>query len=59
MPTTSPDERRPLRVLFIEDSELDHMLTLTQLRRCGIEPETARIVEIERPWPLTAPNTPR
>jgi signal transduction histidine kinase len=43
MPTTSPDERRPLRVLFIEDSELDHMLTLTQLRRGGIEPETARI----------------
>jgi signal transduction histidine kinase len=55
----APPSPRPLRVLFIEDSELDHMLTLTQLRRGGVEAETARIetaAEFERvlrdgePW---------
>ena len=35
--------QRPLRVLFIEDSELDHMLTVTQLRRGGVHAETVRI----------------
>ena len=42
MPEESPAQR-PLRVLFIEDSELDHMLTVTQLRRDGVEAETLRI----------------
>ena len=42
MPAESPAQR-PLRVLFIEDSELDHMLTVTQLRRGGVEADTLRI----------------
>ena len=50
MSDASP-EARPLRVLFIEDSELDHVLTLTQLRRGGVEPDSLRIetaAEFER-----------
>ncbi|MGE5115068.1 MAG: response regulator [Betaproteobacteria bacterium] len=49
-PDASPDPRT-LRVLFIEDSELDHMLTLTALRRGGVEPDSLRIetaAEFER-----------
>jgi signal transduction histidine kinase len=49
--TVQSPAQRPLRVLFIEDSELDHMLTLTQLRRGGVEAETLRIesaAEFER-----------
>jgi signal transduction histidine kinase len=49
--TVQSPAQRPLRVLFIEDSELDHMLALTQLRRGGVEAETLRIesaAEFER-----------
>ncbi len=35
--------KRPLRVLHIEDSELDHELMLAQLRRGGIEAQTLRV----------------
>ena len=34
---------RPLRVLHLEDSELDHELMLAQLRRGGIEPDSVRV----------------
>ncbi len=34
---------RPLRVLHVEDSELDHELMLAQLRRGGIEPTALRV----------------
>jgi signal transduction histidine kinase len=40
--TSSPPERS-LRVLHIEDSELDHELTLAHLRRGGIKPEALRV----------------
>jgi len=33
----------PLRVLHIEDSELDHLLTVTQLRRGGMDVDCLRI----------------
>ncbi len=35
--------KRPLRVLHLEDSELDHELMLAQLRRGGIEPLALRV----------------
>lgn len=44
-------EPRRLRVLHLEDSELDHMLMLTQLRRGGLEADCVRIdtrAEFER-----------
>ena len=34
---------RPLRVLHIEDSELDHELTLAHLRRGGLAVHTRRV----------------
>jgi signal transduction histidine kinase len=42
MPQASPSGR-PLRVLHIEDSELDHELTLAHLRRGGLEVQTLRV----------------
>ncbi|CAN5267607.1 hypothetical protein BH11PSE10_BH11PSE10_19250 [soil metagenome] len=54
--TTSPAERS-LRVLHVEDSELDHQLIMAQLRRAGLGLEMHRIdtlaeVEqaLEQPW---------
>lgn len=48
---------RCLRVLHLEDSELDHALTLAQLRRGGLEVEMTRIDSepeflraLEQPW---------
>ena len=48
---------RPLRVLHIEDSELDHELMLAQLRRGGIDPscervdsEAAFLRALQQPW---------
>ena len=44
------EPRRVLRILHIEDSELDHELTLAHLRRSGVEPVTRRVesaVELE------------
>jgi signal transduction histidine kinase len=40
---TPPALETPLRVLHLEDSELDHELTLAQLRRGGVEVEMLRI----------------
>ncbi len=48
---------RPLRVLHLEDSELDHELMLAQLRRGGIDPSTLRVDSerdflraLQQPW---------
>ena len=48
---------RILRVLHVEDSELDHQLILTQLGRAGLQVEMERIdalpavlAALERPW---------
>ncbi len=41
MTYSSPE--RPLRLLHIEDSELDHELTLAHLRRGGIKPDALRV----------------
>lgn len=44
------EPRRVLRILHVEDSELDHELTLAHLRRSGVEPVTRRVesaVELE------------
>jgi signal transduction histidine kinase len=35
--------QRRLRVLHIEDAELDHVLTVTQLHRSGLDPEVLRV----------------
>ena len=40
---TLPAPERRLRVLHLEDSELDHELTLAQLRRGGIDVQMLRI----------------
>ena len=40
---TSPDSQRTLRVLHLEDSELDHALTLAQLKRGGLDVTMQRI----------------
>ncbi|HEX2009744.1 MAG TPA: histidine kinase [Roseateles sp.] len=40
--TVSSAERR-LRILHVEDSELDHQLILAQLRRAGLEVEVERV----------------
>lgn len=45
--SSAPPSGRPLRVLHIEDSELDHELTLAHLRRGGLDVTTQR-VESER-----------
>ncbi|WP_418316052.1 response regulator [Piscinibacter sakaiensis] len=48
---------RPLRILHLEDSELDHELMLAQLRRGGIDPislrvdgEAAFLRAVQQPW---------
>ncbi len=38
-----PSPSRPLRVLHLEDSELDHELALAHLRRSALEVETRRV----------------
>lgn len=38
-----PSSQRRVRVLHIEDSELDHALALTQLRRGGLDVEVLRV----------------
>lgn len=40
---TIPIADRPLRVLHVEDSELDHQLILAQLRRAGLNLEVERV----------------
>ena len=44
MPThASPARRTSLRVLHLEDSELDHELEMAHLRRGGVQVETLRV----------------
>lgn len=57
METLDPLVARSLRVLHLEDSELDHELMLAQLRRGGVEAEALRVdTEVEflralqQPW---------
>ena len=47
----------PLRLLHLEDSELDHALTLAHLHRGGLRVESQRVdseadflLALERPW---------
>jgi signal transduction histidine kinase len=58
MPEPSPSARE-LRVLHIEDSELDHELTLAHLRRGGLQVQTRRVDSeaafreaLHEPWDL-------
>lgn len=39
----APEAPRHLRVLHVEDSDLDHQLMLTQMRRAGLEVEAQRV----------------
>jgi CheY-like chemotaxis protein len=39
----TPPGRKRLRVLHLEDSELDHELAIAHLRRAGLEVETTRV----------------
>jgi len=55
MTSSSPD--RPLRLLHLEDSELDHELTLAHLRRGGLPVQALRVDSesdflhaLEQPW---------
>jgi signal transduction histidine kinase len=48
---------RPLRLLHLEDSELDHELMLAQLRRGGVDPQASRVdterdflQALQQPW---------
>jgi signal transduction histidine kinase len=41
--TDTAPARRKLRVLHLEDSELDHELAIAHLRRAGLEVETTRV----------------
>jgi signal transduction histidine kinase len=43
MPASSSTPQRPLRVLHVEDSELDHHLTVAHLLRGGIKPDARRV----------------
>jgi signal transduction histidine kinase len=60
MPSHAPPARRsPLRVLHLEDSELDHELEMAHLRRGGLEVETLRVdsepafrAALEEPWDI-------
>ncbi|MEY4752408.1 MAG: hypothetical protein RJA44_83 [Pseudomonadota bacterium] len=55
----NPPLSRHLRVLHLEDSELDHQLVLAHLRRGGVTVETCRVdnqhdflAALEQPWDL-------
>ena len=50
-------DARPLKLLHLEDSELDHELAMTQLRRAGLQVKAHRVetraefeAELGRPW---------
>jgi signal transduction histidine kinase len=55
----APARRTALRVLHLEDSELDHELEMAHLRRGGVEVETLRVdsepafrAALETPWDI-------
>lgn len=55
--STAPLVQRPLRLLHLEDSELDHELTLAQLQRGGVPVDSLRVDSqsaflraLEQPW---------
>jgi signal transduction histidine kinase len=55
----TPARRSPLRVLHLEDSELDHELEMAHLRRGGLQVETTRVdsepafrAALEEPWDI-------
>ena len=60
MPThPAPARRTSLRVLHLEDSELDHELEMAHLRRGGVQVETTRVdsepafrAALELPWDI-------
>jgi signal transduction histidine kinase len=54
---TSPSAERSLRILHVEDSELDHQLILAQLQRAGLQVELERVdtlsavaQALQEPW---------
>ncbi|WP_197046797.1 response regulator [Paucibacter sp. KBW04] len=54
---SSPSTERKLRILHIEDSELDHQLIMAQLRRAGLNLELVRMdalaeigAALDQPW---------
>ncbi|GAB4115991.1 MAG: hypothetical protein Fur0014_18090 [Rubrivivax sp.] len=56
---TPPMRPRPLRLLHLEDSELDHQLALAHLQRGGLDVHSARVesraefeAALARPWDL-------
>jgi len=58
-PPTPAPHRKTLRVLHLEDSELDHDLAMAHLRRAGLEVETLRVdsepafrAALEEPWDI-------
>ncbi len=58
-PPLTPARRSPLRVLHLEDSELDHELEMAHLRRGGLQVETLRVdsepafrAALELPWDI-------
>ena len=55
----APARRTSLRVLHLEDSELDHELEMAHLRRGGVQVETTRVdsepafrAALEEPWDI-------
>lgn len=53
----SPSAERSLRILHVEDSELDHQLILAQLRRAGLDVQVERVDSLaefaralQEPW---------
>ena len=42
-PHPTPARRSPLRVLHLEDSELDHELEMAHLRRGGLQVDAMRV----------------
>jgi signal transduction histidine kinase len=59
MDHTEGQGRRRLRVLHIEDAEVDHVLAVKQMRRSGLDPEVVRVETaaefadaLSEPWDL-------
>jgi signal transduction histidine kinase len=58
-PPTPAPHRKTLRVLHLEDSELDHDLAMAHLRRAGLQVETVRVdsepafrAALAQPWDI-------
>lgn len=56
---TMPTADRRLRVLHVEDSELDHQLIMAQLRRAGLDLEVERLDTVPAIAAALAPGAPQ